>query len=144
MDPLELAKRLAAFVEEEARRIGIAVSFCAMDVHGNVILKQRMTGAKLISIEMSERKAYTAAALEMRTVDMTPLARPGEALHTLASVAGGRYAVLGGGVPLHAGGQFVGGAGVSGGTTEQDIEIIESALHRLADPQAGRRRQDRS
>jgi uncharacterized protein GlcG (DUF336 family) len=104
---------------------------CAIDVHGNVILKQRMTGAKLISIEMAERKAYTAAALDMKTADMSSLAAPGKALHTLASVAGGRYTVLGGGIPLRVAGQFLGGVGVSGGTTEQDTEIMETALDLL-------------
>jgi uncharacterized protein GlcG (DUF336 family) len=94
----------------------------------NVILKQRMTGAKLISIEMSEQKAYTAAALDMKTTNMTPLAASGEALHTLASVAGGRYTVLGGGLPLRIDGTFLGGVGVSGGTTEQDTEIVGKLL----------------
>ena len=131
MDPLIIAKKLATLVEKEANRLGVPVTFCAIDVHGNVILKQRMKGAKLISIEMSERKAYTAAALDMRTADMTPLAIPGGALHTLASVAGGRHTVLGGGAPLHVGGQFLGGVGVSGGTTEQDMEIIELAITSL-------------
>lgn len=131
MDPLCAAKELAALVEKEAQRLGVAVTFCAIDVHGNVILKQRMTGAKLISIEMSERKAYTAAALDMKTTDMTPLAASGEALHTLASVAGGRNTVLGGGVPLRIDGIFLGGVGVSGGTTEQDTEIIEKAVERF-------------
>ena len=128
MDPLCAAKELAALVEKEAQRLRVAVTFCAIDVHGNIILKQRMTGAKLISIEMSERKAYTAAALDMKTADMTPLAAPGEALHTLPSVAGGRYTVLGGGLPLRIDGAFLGGVGVSGGTTEQDTEIIEKAV----------------
>jgi uncharacterized protein GlcG (DUF336 family) len=80
---------------------------------------------------VSERKAYTAAALDMKTADMTPLAATGQALHTLASVAGGRHTVLGGGLPLHIGGHFYGGVGVSGGTTEQDIEIIEAAVNQL-------------
>jgi uncharacterized protein GlcG (DUF336 family) len=132
MDALDVAKRLATLVEKEADRVGVPVTFCAIDVHGNVVLKQRMTGAKLISIEMAERKAYTAAALDMRTAAMTPLAAPGKPLHTLASVAGGRHTVLGGGVPLHFAEQFLGGVGVSGGTTEQDIEIIESALTSLS------------
>jgi uncharacterized protein GlcG (DUF336 family) len=66
-----------------------------------------MTGAKLISIEMSERKAYTAAALDMKTGDMTLLAAPGEPLHTLASVGGGRHTVLGGGLPLRVDGTFL-------------------------------------
>ncbi len=128
MDPLCVAKELAALVEKEAQRLCVPVTFCAIDVHGNVILKQRMTGAKLISIEMSERRAYTAAALDMKTAEMTPLAAPGLALDTLASVAGGRYTVLGGGLPLHIDGAFLGGVGVSGGTTEQDTEIIEKAV----------------
>jgi Haem-degrading len=50
----------------------------------------------------------------MKTTDMTPLAASGEALHTLASVAGGRYTVLGGGLPLRIDGTFLGGVGVSG------------------------------
>jgi len=131
MDLLEAAKRLARFVEEEAHRVGIPVTFCAIDIHGNVILKLRMTGSILVSIEMSERKAYTSAALPMRTADMTPLAQPGHDLYTLASVAGGRHTMLGGGVPLHLDGKHVAGIGVSGGTTEQDIEIVESALRRF-------------
>jgi Haem-degrading/Branched-chain amino acid transport system / permease component len=70
--------------------------------------------AYAISIEMSERKAYTAAALDMKTTDMTPLAASGEALHTLASVAGGRYTVLGGGLPLRIDGTFLGGVASAG------------------------------
>ncbi len=43
-------------------------------------------------------------------------------------VAGGRYSAMGGGVPLIRDGEVVGGVGVSGGTTEQDIAIVEAAL----------------
>ncbi|ACP21572.1 hypothetical protein NGR_b01050 (plasmid) [Sinorhizobium fredii NGR234] len=132
MDPLKIAKQVAELVEQEADRRGISVTFCAIDAHGNLILKHRMPGANLISIEMSERKAYTCAALPViKTADMTLLARPGESLYTFASVAGGRYTVLGGGVPLRIDGTFVAGIGVSGGTTEQDVEIVEAAVARL-------------
>ena len=131
MDLLEAVKQLAGLVEEEAQSVGVPVTFCGIDIHGNVVLKQRMTGALLVSIEMSERKAYTSAALPMRTADMTPLAQPGHDLYTLASVAGGRHTMLGGGVPLYLDGKHVAGIGVSGGTTEQDIKLIESALRRF-------------
>ena len=97
MDLLEAARQLASLVQEEARRVRVPVTFCAIDIHGNVILKQRMMGAILVSIEMSERKAYTSAALPMQTADMTPLAQPGHDLYTLASVAGARHTMLGGG-----------------------------------------------
>jgi uncharacterized protein GlcG (DUF336 family) len=35
---------------------------------------------------------------------------------------------MGGGVPLTSDGQVIAGVGVSGGTTEQDIAIIEAAI----------------
>jgi uncharacterized protein GlcG (DUF336 family) len=132
MNLLETSKRLAELVEEEARRMNVPVTISVVDIHGNIVLKQRMTGAPLISIEMSERKAYTSASLRMRTADMTPLAQPGQPLYTLTSVAGGRYVALGGGVPLRAGEEVVAGVGVSGGTTEQDIMIVEAAYQRLS------------
>jgi uncharacterized protein GlcG (DUF336 family) len=132
MNLLETSKRLAELVEEEARRMNVPVTISVIDIHGNIVLKQRMTGAPLISIEMSERKAYTSASLRMRTADMTPLAQPGQPLYTLTSVAGGRYVALGGGVPLRAGEEVVAGVGVSGGTTEQDIMIVEAAYQRLS------------
>jgi uncharacterized protein GlcG (DUF336 family) len=132
MNLLETSKRLAELVEEEARRMNVPVTISVVDIHGNIVLKQRMTGAPLISIEMSERKAYTSASVRMRTADMTPLAQPGQPLYTLTSVAGGRYVALGGGVPLRAGEEVVAGVGVSGGTTEQDIMIVEAAYQRLS------------
>lgn len=46
MDPLCAARELAALVEKEAQRLRVAVTFCAIEVHGNILLKQRMTGAK--------------------------------------------------------------------------------------------------
>jgi uncharacterized protein GlcG (DUF336 family) len=133
MITLKVAQKLAGLVEEEAGRIGVPVTLCVIDVHGNIVLKQRMDGAKLISLEMAERKAYTAAALDMRTDEMTPLAVPGGPLHTLAAVGGGRYTVLGGGAPLRSGSLFIGAAGVSGGTTEQDIAVLDAAMARLLD-----------
>ena len=35
---------------------------------------------------------------------------------------------MGGGAPLSSGGQLVAGVGVSGGTVEQDVAILEAAL----------------
>jgi uncharacterized protein GlcG (DUF336 family) len=131
MNLLETSKRFAQLVEEEARRIDVPVTISVVDMHGNIVLKQRMDGAPVLSIEMSERKAYTSALLRMRTAELTSLVQPGQPLYTLTSAAGGRYVALGAGIPLRAGGEFVAGVGVSGGTTEQDVIIAEAALRRL-------------
>jgi uncharacterized protein GlcG (DUF336 family) len=41
---------------------------------------------------------------------------------------------MGGGAPLTSGGKLVAGVGVSGGSVEQDVNILESALREGATP----------
>jgi uncharacterized protein GlcG (DUF336 family) len=119
MDLLKLSKQLSTLVEEEGLRIGVPVTVSVVDIHGNIVLKHRMQGAPVLSLEMSERKAYTSALLRMRTAELTPLVQPGQPLYTLTSVAGRRFAAFGGGIPIHQKKEVVAGFGVSGGTTER-------------------------
>ncbi len=91
-----------------------------------------MTGAPAFSLELSERKAYTSALVGMSTADLVPLVQPGAALYPLLAVSGGRYSAMGGGVPLTSESQVIAGVGVSGGTTEQDIAIVEAAMREAA------------
>jgi uncharacterized protein GlcG (DUF336 family) len=128
MDLLATAKTLAERVEAEASKAGVPVAVCIVDVHGNLALQHRMNGAPLFSLEISERKAYTAALVGVRTADLLPLVQPGQALYALPTVGGGRFCPMGGGVPLSQDGQIFAGVGVSGGTAEQDVAIVEAAL----------------
>jgi len=130
MDLLNESKKLANLIEQEASAADVPVTVSVVDIHGNLILKHRMNGAHFISVEMSERKAYTSALLRMTTADTTPLVQPGGPLFTVTSVAGGRFCALGGGVPIENDGLVVAGVGVSGGTTEQDVEIVNAAIRR--------------
>jgi uncharacterized protein GlcG (DUF336 family) len=128
MDLLAVSKAVAEAAEGYASRMGVAITVSVVDVHGNLVLKHRMPDARLICVEMSERKAYTSAVLHMATKDMTDLAQPGQPLHGITSFAGGRCVAFGGGAPLVVDGRIVAGVGVSGGTTEEDIEILEATL----------------
>jgi len=128
MDLLAIAKSAAERVEAASVANKVPVAVCVVDVHGNVVLQHRMAGAHLFSIELSERKAYTSALVGMRTTDLLPLVQPGQPLFPLSTVAGGRFCAMGGGVPLTSEGQVVAGVGVSGGTVEQDVAIVEAAL----------------
>ena len=106
----------------------VPVAVTVIDTQGNVVLIHRMTGAPAFSLELSERKAYTSALIGMRTADLVPLVQPGAELYPLLAVSGGRYSAMGGGVPLTSEDQVIAGVGVSGGTTEQDIAIVEAAM----------------
>lgn len=133
------AKEFARLVEEQAATLAVPVSVTVVDVHGNVVLKHRMPNAPVISIEMSERKAYTAALLGMKTADLAPLVVPGARMYAITAAAGGRFVAFGGGAPLVSDGQLVAGFGVSGGTTEEDVEILEVALTALGTVDLGGR-----
>ena len=129
MDLLTIAKNIADRVEAESAKQNVPVAVTVIDTHGNVVLTHRMTGAPAFSLELAERKAYTSALIRMRTADLVPLVQPGAELYPLLAVSGGRYSAMGGGVPLtNDDGEAIGGVGVSGGTTDQDIAIVEAAV----------------
>jgi uncharacterized protein GlcG (DUF336 family) len=128
MDLLALAKDLADRVEAEATKARIPVSVCVMDIHGNIVLLHRMNGALAFSMEISERKAYTSALVGIRTAELLPMTQPGQPLFPLATVSGGKYCAMGGGVPVKREGAVIAGIGVSGGTVAQDTSIVEAAL----------------
>jgi uncharacterized protein GlcG (DUF336 family) len=134
MDLLTFAKNIADRVEAESARTKVPVAVCVMDIHGNVVLKHRMSGAPAFSLELSERKAYTSALVGVRTADISPLVQPGQDLFPLMGLSGGRFCSMGGGAPLTSEGQLVAGVGVSGGSVEQDVGILESALRDTATP----------
>jgi len=128
MDLLTAAKSLADRVEAEAMKVRIPVSVSIVDIHGNLVLQHRMNEAPAYSMEISERKAYTSALVGLRTSELDPLVQPGQSLYALLSMAGGRYTAMAGGVPLQHEGRVFAGIGVSGGTTDQDVAIVDAAL----------------
>ena len=134
MDLLAFAKNVADRVEAQSARAKVPVAVCVMDIHGNLVLEHRMSGAPAFSIELAERKAYTSALVGLRTADLSPLVQPGQDLFPLMGLSGGRFCSMGGGAPLTNDGQLVAGVGVSGGTVEQDVGILELALRETGRP----------
>ena len=134
MDLLAFAKNIADCIEAQSARVKVPVAVCVIDIHGNIVLKHRMSGAPTFSIDISERKAYTSALVGLRTADLSSLVQPGQALFALMGLSEGRYCSMGGGAPLTSEGQMVAGVGVSGGTVEQDVAILESAFQEVRTP----------
>ena len=128
MDFLAFAKTVADRVEAAATAAKVPVAVCVIDIHGNIILTHRMSGAPTFAAEIAERKAYTSALVRMRTADLLPLVQPGQPLYPLSMVSGGKYCAMGGGAPLTREGDVVAGVGVSGGTVDEDVAVLEAAL----------------
>ena len=103
------------------------VSVSIVDIHGNIVLTHRMSGAPAFSMELSERNAFTSALVGIRTIELLRLLQPGQELFPLGTVLGGKYGAMGGGVPLKSEEALIAGIGVSGGTTAQYFDCGSGA-----------------
>jgi uncharacterized protein GlcG (DUF336 family) len=136
---LSLAARMTEAAVVRATELGALVSAAVVDAGGHLVHFQRMDRAEIAGPTLAVDKAYTAVAHRIATADLTALAAPGGPLAGLQANGGGRYVVFGGGLPCWSaeqpesggasgGAVVVGGIGVSGGTTEQDVACAEAAL----------------
>lgn len=128
---IETLKKMAGFIEEKAKEIGVPVAFSAVDEGGNLLYFQRMEGTLLISTKVSQDKAYTACALKCPTCDLADVTKPGESLWSLHNSGDGRIICFGGGYPIKKDGKVIGAIGVSGGTAEEDMAVATYALEKM-------------
>lgn len=105
--------------ELEARQLGAAIA--VVDAHGELLAFLRTDGCPLASIVISQNKAFTAARERRESKTIGDSARQDG--WPLSNFGDPRYIGWGGGVPLIAGGQVVGGVGVSGLPEATDIEL---------------------
>ncbi len=121
---LDGANALIACVQKQAKKMGLNVVCAVSDSSGNPVSIQCMDDAYIASYDVALNKAFTVVALKMSTIDLKPLAQPGESLYGIQFTNNGRIVIFGGGVPLYNNkGDIVGGLGVSGGSEEQDTAL---------------------
>jgi uncharacterized protein GlcG (DUF336 family) len=130
---LSLAATMTEAAVLRATELDAVVSAAVVDAGGHLVHFQRMDRAEIAGPTLAVDKAYTAVAHRAATSDLTASAAPGGALAGLQANGGGRYVVFGGGLPCWSGephdrATVIGGIGVSGGTTEQDVACAEAAL----------------
>lgn len=120
---LDVATRLIAAAQEKAREIAVPMVITIVDDGGNLKAMNRMDGAILASIDISQGKAFTAVACNDSTEAIAPAVQPGQSLYGLHATNGGRIVIFGGGIPLRRGDMLVGAIGVSGGSVEEDVAV---------------------
>lgn len=131
---IEEAQKIAAAAETAAKKAGLSIVVSIVDTHGNPVLLHRMDGAPLHSLDMAFRKAYTAASFDVATEELTDQVQPGQPLYGLAVNSGSKLIAFGGGAPISlTKGEKV-GVGISGGTTQEDIDILRIALESTRQP----------
>jgi uncharacterized protein GlcG (DUF336 family) len=125
---LELAARMTRAAIDKATSTGALVSAAVVDQGGHLVHFQRMDKAEIAGPTLAVDKAFTAVAHRLATAELGPLTQPGGDLWGLQGNGGGRYVVLGGGLPCWHDGLVVGAIGVSGGTADEDVECARAGL----------------
>jgi uncharacterized protein GlcG (DUF336 family) len=110
-EALRYADRALAKAEESGVRVGVAI----VDELGRLIQTDRMDGSPLVSCEMAEAKALSAAKFQRATSTLTEEFRSHSArMEAIEKIAGFTILAMGGGVPIVKDGRMVGAIGVSG------------------------------
>ena len=122
------ALALIAGARAESLRIRVPMCIAVTDESGNLIAFERMDGSKVLSVQLSQDKAFTAAISRRPTHDYNARAVPGNLAFGIQSAHAGRFSTVGGGVPVEVEGAIVGGIGCSSGTPEQDRAAAEAGL----------------
>jgi len=114
---LERAEAAIAATVAEARKHDWKLNVAVVDSGGNLVAFQRMDGAQLASIQISEHKARTAVTFRRETKVFESAIQQSNFNYviTLDGVIGSR-----GGIPLVQAGKLIGAIGCSGGTGSQD------------------------
>lgn len=111
-----------------AQAQGLRVNVAVVDRSGVLAAFLRMPGAPLHSVEIAIDKAYTAASFGLATGRWSEaLAQHSEAVRE-GITKRPRFVAFGGGLPIVADGELIGGIGVSGGTEHQDEDCARAGL----------------
>jgi uncharacterized protein GlcG (DUF336 family) len=109
---LALATEAALAAVAECAAKGHLVTATVVDRAGHVKAMARGDNAGPHTVDSSRRKAYTSASLRMNTTAVLELSQKNPAAAQLGQIDG--FMLVGGGLPIRAGNEVIGGIGVGG------------------------------
>jgi uncharacterized protein GlcG (DUF336 family) len=127
----EAAHQVVAAAERKALEIGTPMVIAIVDESGVLKALSRMDGAALLSVQIAQDKAYTAAGFGLATDQWHDFIKNDPPLAAGATAGISRLVIFGGGYPIKVGDQVVGAIGVSGGHYSQDMEVARAGLAAL-------------
>ena len=129
---LEETKIMLDAAEVVAIERGVPETICISDAGGWPIAVRRLDGGKPTSVEIAINKAFTAACHRRPTHTYTN-AQPNKEAFGIMNMHGGRFTIFVGGWPIEVNDEVVGGVGVSGGHTDDDVACCKAAIRALCE-----------
>ena len=131
---LDTAKKMLSAGKEEARKLGIPCSIAIVDDNGWLVALHRMDGALIPTADISRDKAWTAAVFRMPSSTVAQFGNPsspGSGFNT--QNWNDRLTTIPCGLPVEDHGKVIGGVGVCGGKTEQDMTVCRATIAAIHD-----------
>ncbi len=126
----EMAQNIVNAAALEAQKNQIMVSITIVDRSGQTLAVLRDHRAGVHTIRASYKKAYTANSQKRETADVAKGIKegmiPGDLRYLDENIL-----ILDGGLPIYIDGVVVGGIGVGGGSSSQDVQIAKAGLKAL-------------
>lgn len=126
---LALAEQFLDAAKAEALKQGWTMSFAVVDVSGRQVALIRMDGARWMTTQVAQAKAFTAATFRRPSAAVEEFAeqRP-DLFQSLTQLIDEPMLLAGGGLPIIIEGTLLGGVGASGGTEAEDIDCAQVGL----------------
>src|ERR1700727_3560468 len=102
------------------------MNIAVADAGGNLITHVRMDNARIGSIDISIKKAWTSRAFDIATKDLAHTSQSGSQFFGIHASNDGKVMIFAGGIPLKKDGKVIGAIGVSGGSGDQDHAVAEA------------------
>jgi uncharacterized protein GlcG (DUF336 family) len=127
---LPIAKTIAEAALAACKEKGYRTAVAVVDRAGQVMVVLRDEQADPITVEMAQRKAYTARMFRSTTLEFQKRTAEGAyaAQRDLKDIL-----ALGGGVPIQAGRETIGGVASSGSGQEQDEACAKAGIAKVAE-----------
>ncbi len=128
---LETAQKAAQAALNHCRKQGAQVAVAVVDRAGNtqVMLRDRFAGAH--TPEAATNKAWTAVSFKTNTTELARETEPGRPHSGVRHWT--RVVVVGGGMTIQAGGQLLGGIGISGAPGAMDDDCAKAGIKAISD-----------
>ena len=123
---LAQAEAAVAAAKKKASELKTKMNISVVDAGSNLVAFARMDGAWIGSVDISFKKAKTAAWFLMDTADLSPLVQPGKPLFNIEHSNGGLITFPGGIAIKDAAGEVIGAIGVSGSTVDDDHAVAKA------------------
>ncbi|MGA6119557.1 GlcG/HbpS family heme-binding protein [Sphingobacterium anhuiense] len=125
---LETANQIIDKAIKEAEKRNFSIVATIVNKDGTLVALKKMDHAVVGPVDVSIKKAKTAALFGLNTIDFGKIAQPGAPIYSIENTNGGMIS-FGGGITLIHNGEVIGALGVAGASVEDDELIAQVAIN---------------